>query len=342
MALLVSVCFVCTAAAQDAVKLSGAWIEPVTVLSIRNGLIQYQNEYGVNIARSVHLLEGLRLDRYPSLGEAQDATDRGEDAEAEVLFKRVGELAHEPWLKAYVGMQRVRALTRLDEPERAVGVYVDMVVSGADLTFIAEPPVDVLAEADAAVRLRLTALLDSAKGAVDDNRAALFQELIDAAGNPSAHLIDAADATPALGAGRGPVLSSSVPPGSIVNLYRNGRYQQALLATDEALSQPGRTASELYLKGMAQLALADQGAGANGYKSAGLSFMRTVTYYPRSAVAGPAWLEAGYVHQMIGRADIASKLYRRAQPLIHEDEEPECFVRLHKLIAELDAAAVED
>lgn len=342
LALLVGLCLVGSAVAQDAVKLSGAWIEPVTVESIHNGQIHYQNEYGTPIARSVHVLEGIRLGRYPTLGEAQEAIDRGDDRAAEDLLKQVSERAHEPWLLAYVGAQRVQALARADEPEQAVGVYVDMVVSGVDLVFLAEPPVDVLARADAVVRLRVISLLETAKRTVDDDRATLLQELIDATGKPSPELIQAGDATPRDGEDKGPRLTSSVPPGSIVNLYRNGRYPQALLAADEALTQPGRTASELYLKGMAQLALAELDSDTDGYKSAGLSFMRVVTYYPRSAVSGPAWLEAGYVHHKIGRTDIADKLYRRAQPLIHEDEDPAYFARMNELMTGLDMASVDE
>ena len=342
LALLVVLCLSGSAVAQDALLLSGIWIEPVTVDSIQNGQVHYQNEYGTPITRPVHVLEGLRLGRYPAMGEAQDAIDRGDDRSAEVWLKQVGEQAHEPWLLAYTGAQRVQALARLDEPEQAVGVYVDMVVSGTDMTFLVEPPVDVLAGADAAVRLRVAKLLETAKVAVDADRGALLQELIDATGKPSPELIGAVATTPAVGAGSGPRLTSSVPPGSIVNLYRKGRYPQALLAADEALTQPGRTASELYLKGMAQLALAEQGSDPDGYKSAGLSFMRVVTYYPRSAVAGPAWLEAGYVHQKIERTDLAAKLYRRAQPLIHEDEDPAYFMRMNELMTGLDKASVDE
>jgi hypothetical protein len=342
LALLVVLCLAGSAAAQDAVKLSGFWIEPVTVESIRDGQVRYQTGQGVDMTRSIHALEGLRLGRYPELGQAMDALDRGDDLAATALLKRVDERAHEPWLKGYVGMRRVGALSRLDEAEAAAGLYVDRVVSGVDLVFVADPPVDVVAGADVAVRLRISKLAKAATGAVDDDRASLLQALIDAAGNPSPELITADTGGPEIGGGAGPALSASVPPGTVVNLYTSGRYEQALLAADEALSRPGKTASKLYLKGMAQLALAERASDADGYKSAGLSFMRVVVYYPRSSVAGPAWLEAGYVHQVLGRTDIAARLYRRAQSLIHEDEDPACFVRLSKLNTEVDDTSADD
>ncbi|MCH8031624.1 MAG: hypothetical protein IIB09_07395 [Bacteroidetes bacterium] len=86
---------------------------------------------------------------------------------------------------------------------------------------------------------------------------------------------------------------------------------------------------------MAQLVIARRSGDEAGIKSAGLSFMRVVVYYPRSAVAGPATLEAGYVHQLIRRTDIAKRLYARARPLIDEQEDPKYHKRMNELLAGL-------
>ncbi len=327
-------------AQADAVKLSGMWIEPVTVVSIRNGLIEYETDQGVRISRSLDLLEGLKLERYPVLSSAQEALDRGDDKTAAIMLKQVIEQAHEDWLEHYAASQLVGALERLDKAEAAVQVYIEQMMDNADLVYLLDPPVDGLARADAAERLRAIELINAVKGSLDEQRAGLLQKLLDAAGQPEAVVAPATtgEETPAGTADEqsGFPISTSAPPGSIVNFYRMGQLDRALIAVDEALSQPGRTSSELYLKGMIQLTIAEQTNDADGYKSAGLSFMRVVTYFPRSAVAGPAWLEAGYVHEKIGRPDIALKLYRRAQPLIDEKEDPACYRRLTKLLAGLD------
>lgn len=340
--LMVLLCAAVSATAQDAVKLSGFWIEPVTVADIRGGQVHYQTRAGLELSRPFETLEGLRLERYPALGLAQDAIESGDDQAAAALLRQAAERADEPWVKAYAGMMRVNTLARLDDADAAAGMYVDMVVSGVELTFIGQPPVDVVASADAAVRLRVSALAKTAAKTVGPERAALLEKLIDAAGSPPARI--AAAEVPVAGAGgagdtggAGPVLSAGVPPGSIVNLYRAGQYDMALIAAEEALTRPGKTAAELYLKGMAQLALAEKTKDRAGYQSAGLSFMRVVTYFPRSAVSGPAWLEAGYVHQVIGRPDVASRLYARARPLIHKSEDPAYDARMTKLASELDA-----
>lgn len=337
-ALFVLLAMTITAHAQDAVKLSGFWIEPVTVQSIRDGQVRYLTQSGQAISRSIDQLEGLRLERYPALGRAQEALDRGDDSAATALLRQVSEQARESWLRSYADMQRVGAHARLDQAESAVGLYVDMAVAGAERPFIAEPPVEAVGRADVAVRLRIVALVKAALGAADPDRAALLQQLLDAAGNPSPELAQTDTATDVTQASGVLPLSASAPPGSIVNLYQAGNYSLALRAADEALSQPGRTAAELYLKGMAQLALAEQTSDADGYKSAGLNFMRVVTFFPRSAVAGPAWLETGYVHQKIGRLDVAGRLYQRARVLIHEDEDPAYYQRLNQLTAEVEKA----
>lgn len=322
---------------QDAVKLSGLWVQPVTVHTIQQGQVHYQTRSGNELVRSAKSLEGLKLGRYPALGEAETAVSRGDDTQAVALWWQVAQQAEEPWVRWYVGMKRVQALARLDKADSAAGLYIDMVVSGADLYFVAQPPVDVVAQADAAVRIRVLELTKAAIGTVGPEQAALLQKLTTAAGTPAD--LDSAGiaANPESGlTGRAvavPALSASVPPGSVANLYRRGSYDQALLAAEESLTQPGKTASKLYLKGMVQLALAESTGDRDGYKSAGLSFMRVVVYFPRSAVAGPATLEAGYVHELINRNDIASRLYDRARPLIDQQEDPVYYQRLNERIA---------
>ncbi len=332
------------AAGQDAVKLSEIWIEPVTVIEVRDGNVRYQTEQGVVLSRPVSELQGLRLSRYPQLGEAFKALEQGEDAEAAKLLEQVDKRTGEGWVGWYAKKQRIAALIRSDEVEQAVGVYVDLVVSEATAVFIDKPPVDALAQADASVRLSSLKLLNTAIQTVDADRAEHLQKLIDAAGNPP-EALDTTEQTstpenvPSLPVGSVPALSASVSPGSAVNLYRQGRFEQALATVDEALSQPGRTAAELYLKGMCQLAIAEKQQNEAGYKSAGLSFMRVVTYYPRSAVVGPAWLETAWVHHRIGRTDLAKQLIERARPLIHSEEDPAAFARLNALATELNEAS---
>ncbi len=335
-------CVASQASAQDAVKLSGLWVQPVIVRSIRGGQVHYQTPSGVEMARPIDELQGLKLGRYPALALAQDAVEAGDDPEAVGLLGQVTQQADEPWVRGYAGWRLVQAHVRLGDADRAAGHYIDMVVSGAERFFIVLPPADVVSAADLEVRLEVSRLSKTAMGTVGPQRQALLRALIDAAGNPSPKRLEIAGAagsgvSDAAGAenAAGVVLSASVPPGPIVEMLRRGEYDRALRAADQALARPGNTASLLYLKGMAQLTLARRLGEEQGYLSAGLSFMRVLVYFPQSAVAGPAKLEAGYVHQLIGRPDIAARLYEEAGPLIDAEEDPAYYQRLHELTGAL-------
>jgi len=323
------------AVAQDGVKLSGLWVQPVAVLGIEQGQVRYQIVSGRVLSRSVHTLEGLKLGRYPGLAEAELAVEAGDDAAAAELFREVMDRADVAWVRWFTAKRLVQAYSRLDDADAAAGIYIDMVISGAELSLVAQPPVAVVARADVADRWRVVELATAGKRTVGASRIALLDELIDAAGGAMELApVDVlpVDGTPASEKVDGLALSTSTPPSTAGNLFRRGRYEQALRVVDEALSQPGKTASELYVKGMAQLALAEQSGDDSVYKSAGLSFMRVLVYFPRSAVAGPATVEAGYVHERIGRADIAARLYERARPLIDQREDPAYFQRLMQRI----------
>lgn len=126
-------------------------------------------------------------------------------------------------------------------------------------------------------------------------------------------------------------LPTKITPGPIVELLRQGKFNEALTQLDQQLKKPGNLARNLYLKGMAQLELADKTGKRVAYLDAGLSFMRVVTYFPDSAFFGPALVETGYVHHKIGRDDLARSLYDRAQPLIDPKTDPAYNQRLNKL-----------
>jgi tetratricopeptide (TPR) repeat protein len=321
-----------SAYAQDAVKLSGFWIDDVVVSSIGGGRIHYEIASGLQVSRPIEALQGLRLERHPALAQAHEAIDRADDVAAAGFLKGVYADAEEPWLRGYVGRDLVGAYVRLGDADRAATVYIDMVTSGVDLYFIAEPPTDVVDMALPEVKRRVVELARVARGTVGPDRALLIQKLIDAAGSLADLERDGAiEPRAAAASGKAVVVSASVPPGPIVNLIKDGRFEQAIRSIDRSMDRPGRTASLLYLKGLAQLGIAQRDHDMDTYKSAGLDFMRVQVYFPRSAVLGPATLEAGYVHQVIGRPDIAQRLYEKAQPLIDQGEDPACHRRLTEL-----------
>jgi len=320
------------ALAQDAVKLSGFWIDQVTVRSIDGGQVHYQTASGKEMSRPIEALQGLRLERYSGLAQAFEAIAQANDPAAVKELEGVYADATEPWLRGYVGNELVKAHARLGDADRAAAVYVDMVVSGEASYFIAEPPTQVVGQALPAVKRRVIELAKAGQAGVGQSRALLLQQLIDTAQRVSETVEeDLTESQASASSGASIVLSASVPPSPIVNLILRGQFEQAIQAADRLMDRPERMASLLYLKGMARLGIAQRDENRGAYKSAGLDFMRVQVYFPQSAVSGPATLEAGYVHQMIGRPDLALQLYIKARPLIDEAEDPVYHARLMEL-----------
>lgn len=131
------------------------------------------------------------------------------------------------------------------------------------------------------------------------------------------------------------VMSTQLDPkDKITRALWNGKFDEALTMANQALrgDTAGRMSRLLYKRGLAQLGLAEKSGDLKMYKTAGISFLRVVIYYPRSTTwRGPSWMEAGYVHQKIGRHDIANRLFDTASNDIDAAEEPALAKRLEQL-----------
>jgi hypothetical protein len=162
----------------------------------------------------------------------------------------------------------------------------------------------------------------------------------------------AAPATPAAGSALAAFTASStsaIPLPKAMNaddpvaaLLRAGKFDEALAKCNQALSGSSG-AGELYLRiyqrGLAQLNIAIARSDDQALiKDAGLSFMRVIIHAPKSVYVGPSLMEAGLVHQKIGRLDTAQRLYDKAALLIDADADPDMAQRLAKLQASIKGA----
>lgn len=162
----------------------------------------------------------------------------------------------------------------------------------------------------------------------------------------------AAPATPAAGSALAAFTASStsaIPLPKAMNaddpvaaLLRAGKFDEALAKCNQALSGSSG-AGELYLRiyqrGLAQLNIAIAHSDDQALiKDAGLSFMRVIVHAPKSVYVGPSLMEAGLVHQKIGRLDTAQRLYDKAALLIDADADPDMAQRLAKLQASIKGA----
>jgi tetratricopeptide (TPR) repeat protein len=321
----------------DAVKLDGFWHETARIIGFEDGRIVFINMRGQEVREPVDRLQSLRLDDEPVLRQAADVRAAGNPAQAATLLEQVAGEATEPWLKHYALWKRVEALDAAGQALPATETYLALRQLAPDPALLAAAPVTSVSAAPAPVRTAVSKLLARA-----------LQSAGDVAPGPLQRLAAAAQASAATPTEGEPVASAITLPtdltdGPVVTALRRGAYDQALQQTTAAIrSSTGRMSRDLYLHGLAQLGLAETSGDADAYKDAGLSFMRVVTYFPRSSYAAPAWLEVGYVHQQIGRPQIAARLYARAAAMLDPETQPALARRAQTLAQSLPTTSDPD
>jgi len=309
-------------AAADTIKIEGLEYPGVRVQEIADGQLFYTTLAGVEVRQPLNRIEAMKLDAHPQLERAMTLSGAGQHAAA--LAQLLAIRPQSQWVRQWIEAQIVQTATAADEPEKAVNAYLSLVQIRGEALFLERPPVAALTKADAPTRQRLADKIKAAlaREAEASSIAAQLKKLLataDGDGQPQATAFAATV-----------VLPASLRDGdAVVRLLREGRFEAALAAVDQALAHPAGTDLKLYQCGMAQMLLAQALETQSGseraikrYKDAGLSFMRVVIYFPDSPYLGAALMEAGYVHSKIGRPDIAAKLYEEALPLIDEEDAP--------------------
>lgn len=147
-------------------------------------------------------------------------------------------------------------------------------------------------------------------------------------------------AVPALGQSCAPMPRAVAADDPIGVQLRAGQFERALDLANQALDEPstGQVPMRLHQRGLAQLYLAEKNRDIRLCKEAGLSFMRVVIFHPASHFVSAALIETGRVHQLIGRPDLAARLYERAALLLDAKQEAELAGRLARLQSSLRAS----
>ena len=123
----------------------------------------------------------------------------------------------------------------------------------------------------------------------------------------------------------------------VTRLLHAGQFEKALAETDQLIAgKELRLAMRLYQRGLAQLYLAERSDNRRLFLDAGLSFMRLAIYFRKSSYMGPALVEAGVVHERIGRHELAMKLWRKAQVEIDPETDPAVAQRLEIMLGGTD------
>ncbi len=337
-------------AQADEIKLGGFWIKDVSIQAIENDHVVYYNRVGTEFARPLETVQGIRIEAYPQLRQAEEAIANGNYRQAQETLLKAYSKARSSWLKQWVGHLLVGVYDHLGMAREAVDLFLRLAREGAPLFYLSHPPIESLLQLENGVKvnlrkqIRLT--IEYMTGRPEAGFLEQWLQRIDLDNTPVkvelGHNGDGND-TPESG-----VETAVVQPrvtlaraldiaDPITVLLANNQFEQALSQVNALIAKDNRNLSaRLYQRGLAQMGLALASDDQDHYLDAGLSFMRVVAYFPFSSYAGPSLVEAGWIHSKIGQAEIAERLYARAAPMIENQEDPRYAARLQQLIEEID------
>lgn len=354
MPLLLTLLLTSLAAAQDSVKIGGFWIDNVALQGVVEGQLVYLASGGGEVAQPLEKVEGVKLGKYPAMALAQAAIEAGNDAEAVKQLTTVRGSAKEPWLQRYSGKMLMEAADRSGKADQAIDAFIALAtLPNLDEFYLANPPTASVAAADDKTKVTIKQKLAAAASKLPKQgpmgeAVTQLTALVANAGIEAAPSAPGETAAPPVGeapAGTAPspsatasatILPDFIEDDAITKLLRAGKFEEAVDLANKALMSAGDLSMKLYQHGKAKLGQADAATDDETaqklYKDAGISFMRVVIYFPASRYRGAALVEAGYVHQKIGREDIARRLYQAADLALGEPEEsPQYFERLREL-----------
>ena len=333
----VAVLAVCSAGAlADSVKLGGFWFNDVKARDVIDGKLVYIAPDGTERIRPLADLQGLKLTAFSESEAAYEALEAEDHEQALESFAAIAAKTRRPWVKHWALWHKVIALDKLDRPVEAVEAYLKLVRGKADRHFLANPPLASLQAAPDARRKDIASRLRGVrrtltKGAAREPLERML-ELLEAERKPNDAELAAVDSTEAGSAVVTTIALDAADP--VTRLLHEGRFEEALAETTTRLGgKEPRMAMRLYQRGLAQLQLALPSDDRRLYLDAGLSFMRVAVYFPKSSYAGPALVEAGVVHEKIGRHKLAVKLWRKAHVEIDPDTDPAVAERLVKMLS---------
>ncbi len=332
----------------DTVKIAGFWIPDVRVEEIASGSLRYTTTLGAEVVRSLADIQGLSLDAAPEMKAAHEALEAGNHNQALKQFLAARPKVRAAGLRAWIDFQLAAIYDKAGKPREAMLAYLELTGVNADPFFLASPPLKSAAALEEAskkeLRPRVEAALKTARDAAALEGIKQVQALLGggtqeqrqaaatAAADAQKRNVDLPD-QPAVVL---PKAVDSQKDDPIVRALWLGDFSQVLELTDKELASDTRRLSFiLYLRGKAQLALADKSGLESDYKNSGLTFMRVAIHFPSSQWAPFAMIEAGYVHQKINRPHVAQPLFDAARNSVDEESDPAYAARLNQLIESL-------
>lgn len=363
-------CVFAAAASADSVKINGFWFDNVRIQDIANGNITFTVE-GAERIQSLEKLEGIKATAYPDLTAATESLEKKDEATALDKFSNVAAKARDPWARTWAQWNKVNLLDKNGEPVDAVEAWLQLARSTEDTIFLTQPPVAAMGRAtndekrDIAKRLtnvrrsigrgpakdqykQLVALAkqlgdpEEPDDEEDDKPAATGMTTTTVTPKPATTPKPTPAATPTIGAATGatgpiesvvPLPSSIDARDEITRMLAAGNFAEALTELNDRLNRrEQQMAMRIFQRGIARFYLAEKSGDLDQYKDAGVDFMRVAIYYPRSLYKGAALMEAGAVHDKIGKRDVAMQLWQKARVEIDPETETTLVQRLDKLM----------
>lgn len=338
-------------------------IDGVTLIGVKDGKLQYRTAAG---DREIDITEvaSLSIDSVPLFSAGVAKLKEGELRSAQRSFENVWSGSRVDWIKHYAGFYLTQVYDQRGEAVDAAAIYAKLAADGADLYFLSKAPVASLAEADENQKKRIgeqiMAVIKDAKGEHRKVLRAYHRQVVgeDAPLPP----IDDPAGQQEVEANKLIATSKVLMPQGVwkmlekkerfkgewdaIGLLAKGDAEATLKAIEPSLNTSGDLPEKLFIRGIAQLMLADQSKDQDMYRDAGLTFMRIVIHFDRAgqahALVAPAKLEVAYIHKQIGREDIHDKLLEQVYLAIDDAKDyPQYRKRYYQIIGE-EVPAEED
>ena len=334
-----------TGVLADSVKLGGFWFNNVTVQDIDDGNLIFTSTNGAEQVRPMLEVQGLKLALFDDSAAADEALKARDYQEVVKRFSSIATEARQPWARHWAMWHKVAALDQLGQPVEAVETYLELVRQNADGYFLASPPLKSLRNAPEGKKKDIASRLNALKKSLAKGPAkSPFEKMLKVlqsdkqlpgdtalADSPEPAAEDDGDSLETEPA----VAMAGVmdPNDPVTRLLHAGEFEKAMAETKSRLKgKELLMAMRLYQHGLAQLYLAERSKDRQLYMAAGLSFMRVAIHFSKSSYTGPALVEAGVVHERIGRHELAMKLWRKAQIEVDPETDPAVAKRLETML----------
>ncbi len=182
----------------DALKVDGQWItNGVVVEKIEDGKIVYSVK-GTQTEDPIFKVEGLRLDAYPDLADAQKAMAENKPADAVRMLQRmIGNKPRETWARQYAEKTLMQALDQANRPTEVVLTYLKLANEQAPVDYLKTPPTGSLTRATDTVKKDIRARLTTALVRLPEDAKPGAQLLLKSLGDEPAKTPAATPSTPA-------------------------------------------------------------------------------------------------------------------------------------------------